>query len=81
MNTSNTLIEFIKTNLVAEGVEVTPETPFEKLGLDSFSIIEIILFIERKYGVTISDKELNKENLYSVSSLAKCVQNHNAQPI
>ncbi len=67
------LCDFIKANLTGEGVEVTAETPFEKLGLDSFSIIEIILFIERKFGVTIPDKELNKENLFSAATLAKCV--------
>ena len=74
MNITEQLCEFIKANLTGDGVEVTAETPFEKLGLDSFSIIEIILFIERKYGVTIPDKELNKENLFSAATLAKCVE-------
>ena len=74
MNITEQLCEFIKANLTGDGVEVTAETPFEKLGLDSFSIIEIILFIERKYGVTIPDKELNKENLFSAAALAKCVE-------
>jgi len=68
------LCEFIKTNLVTSGVEVQPETPFEKLSLDSFSIIEIILFVERKFGVTIPDHELTKENLFSAASLAVCVE-------
>ena len=76
MNIADQLCDFIRTNLTGEGVEVTADTPFEKLGLDSFSIIEIILFIERKYGVTIPDKELNKENLFSASSLGSCVQTH-----
>jgi acyl carrier protein len=74
MNIEEHLCEFIKSNLVGEGVPVAGDTPFEKLGLDSFSIIEIILFIERKYGITIPDKELSKENLFSAASLAKCVQ-------
>lgn len=74
MNITEQLCEFIRTNLVGEGVVVTADTPFEKYGLDSFSIIEIILFIERKYGVTIPDKELNKENLFSAATLAECVE-------
>jgi acyl carrier protein len=74
MKIAEHLCEFIRTSLVGDGVEVTADTSFEKLGLDSFSIIEIILFIERKYGITIPDKELNKENLFSAASLAKCVE-------
>ncbi len=74
MNIEAHLCEFIKSNLVGEGVAVATDTPFEKLGLDSFSIIEITLFIERKYGVSIPDKELTKENLFSSATLAKCVQ-------
>ncbi len=76
MNVSEELIVFIKSNLVDEFVTVTADTPFEKLGLDSFSIIEIILFIERKFGLTLPDKELTKTNLFSVATLAGCVQNH-----
>ncbi len=68
------MLEFIRTNLVAEGVTVAPETPFESLGLDSFSLIEIILFIERTHGITLPDHELNKQNLHSVETLAKCVE-------
>lgn len=76
MNISEELIFFIKSGLVDENVTVTADTPFESLGLDSFSIIEIILFIERKFGITLPDKELNKSNLFSASTLARCVQDH-----
>jgi acyl carrier protein len=76
MKIAEQLCEFIRTNVVGEGVEVGPDTPFEKLGLDSFSIIEIVLFIERKYGVTIPDNELNKEILFSADTLAACVMRH-----
>jgi len=76
MDIASQLIEFIKSDLVAPGVEVHVDTPFEKLGLDSFSLIEIILFIERKFGVSIPDKELNSENLHSVKTLATCVEKY-----
>ncbi len=70
---SQALCNFIIGNLVAPNIEVDPETPLEKLGLDSFAIIEIILFIERKYGLTLPDHELTKENIHSPQSLAKCI--------
>ena len=70
---SQTLCEFISGNLVAAEVKVSPSTSLDQLGLDSFSIIEIILFIERKYGLTLPDHELTKENIYSSDSLAQCI--------
>lgn len=76
MNISTELISFIKLNLVAASVEVTENTSFDSLGLDSFSIIEIVLFIERKFGVALPDKELTKQNMHSVESLTRCVEKY-----
>jgi acyl carrier protein len=73
---AESLCGFIKKSLVAEGVEVKPETPLSKLGLDSFSIIEVVLFIERQYGVGLPDEALSPENIYSAATLAKCVEEY-----
>ena len=70
------LCGFIQANLVANGVEVKGETSLTQLGLDSFSIIEIVLFVERQYGLTLPDEALSQENIQSASTLAKCVQQH-----
>ena len=61
---------------MAEGVAVEADTSLTKLGLDSFSIIEIVLFVERQYGLTLPDEALSQENIQSASTLAKCVQQH-----
>lgn len=68
-----TLCKFISDELVAPGVNVTSATSLEQLGIDSFSIIEIILFIERQYGVSLPDEALTKENIYSVETIVACV--------
>lgn len=72
---SKELSNFISTNILAQDVLLTPETSLGNLGVDSFSIIEIVLFIERKYGVVIPDENLTPENLKNVSSLAACTYN------
>ena len=64
---------FIRSHLVASGVEVTPATPLEHLGLDSFSLIEIILFVERQYHLQLSDEALSQENICSSETLANYV--------
>ncbi len=70
------LCEFIRNTLVAPGVTVQADTPLGELGLDSFSIIEIILFVERNYQLSLPDEALNKENLYSAASMAACVRRY-----
>ena len=72
----SSLVDFIKENLAADGVIFTFETPLEQLGLDSFSIIEIVLFIERTYNLELPDNALTKENVYSVDALSKCVHQY-----
>lgn len=67
------LLDFIRTNLIAEEISVAADTNLEELGIDSFSIIEIMLFIERKFGYTIPDSSLTKENVKSVSAIASFV--------
>jgi acyl carrier protein len=53
-------------------------TPLESVGLDSFSFIEIVLFIERRFHVQLPDTALTKSNLYSVATISKCVTEHAA---
>ncbi|MCB1936105.1 MAG: acyl carrier protein, partial [Nitrosomonas sp.] len=61
---------FIRSNLVAEGIEVTPSTPLTRIGLDSFSLIEIILFVERQYQLQLPADALTQENINSSETLA-----------
>ncbi len=68
----NELMSFIQTNILDSTISITPETPFNEIGLDSMSIIEIVLFIERKFGIAISERDLIPDNLKSVQSLAEC---------
>ena len=68
----NELVLYVQKNILDGSVSITAETPFKQVGLDSMSIIELVLFIERKFNVAITEKDLIPENLKSVSSLAEC---------
>lgn len=39
--------------------------------VDSLGILEIVAFLEKEFGITISDEELVPENFESIESLAK----------
>ena len=42
----------------------------EGLGLDSIDVLEIVVMIERDYGVKIDNKELGAKVMVSIASLA-----------
>jgi len=46
------------------------------LGLDSIDALELVLEIERRFGVTIGDEDLGKRVLRSVDSIAEFIREH-----
>jgi acyl carrier protein len=66
--------KYIQDNILAENAEITDTTDLKKAGIDSFSTVEVILFIERKFGVAIPDEKLVPENFKTLQSLANIVK-------
>ncbi len=67
------LCEFARTNFVAEGVEFDENSPLSDAGIDSFALVELVLFCERGLGVRVPDSHLTGDNLASMSALAHCI--------
>lgn len=67
------LCEFARTNFVAEGVEFDENSPLSEAGIDSFALVELVLFCERVLGVRVPDSHLTGDNLASMSALAQCI--------
>lgn len=72
--TINELKNFICMNIIAENVDIESNTILKDIGVDSFSIIEIVLFIERKFGKLIPDHLLVPETFATLENLAKVVE-------
>ena len=52
---------------------IDADTDLKSAGIDSFSTVEILLFIERKYGTAIPDDKLIPENFRTLRTLASTV--------
>lgn len=72
----NALIKFLKDNVLDESVELNASQDLNEIGVDSYSIVEIVLFIERKFGFIVPDSELKPEHFKDVASIAKIVLAH-----
>jgi acyl carrier protein len=67
------LCQFVRTNLVGEDVPFDEHSLLSQAGVDSFALVDLVLYCERGLGVRVPDASLTGANLTSVSSLAKCV--------
>ena len=46
----------------------------EGIGLDSIDSLELIVLLEKEYGIKISDARKGKEVLYSIATMAKYIE-------
>jgi acyl carrier protein len=82
MSESSSLHDDIKRILVDELMldieisEIGDETPLmgaDSLGLDSVDALQLVVAIEKRFGLKVSDPEVAKEMLRSVTSIADAV--------
>ena len=67
------LCRFTRANLVTGSTAFDEHTPLAHAGIDSFALVELLLFSERAFGVAVPESHLTRENLASLSSLAQCI--------
>jgi len=61
--------------------DIDPDAPLigEGLGLDSIDTLELLVLLEKDYGVTVPDVNMGRSVFRSVRSLAEYVQSNRAQ--
>ena len=64
------LLDFLKRDVFAPDVSVTPETDLVASGFDSMSLVRMLVFIETDYGFWIPESEITGDALKDVRSLA-----------
>lgn len=67
------LIKFLENNIVSEEIQVGSDQVLYDIGIDSYSIVEMVLFIERRFGVVVPDHLLLPENFKTVNALSEVV--------
>jgi acyl carrier protein len=67
------LLGFLKREVFAAEVAVTPETDLVAAGFDSMSLVRLLLFIETDYGFWIPESEITGDALQNVRALANTI--------
>lgn len=67
------LLAFIDAGKQLSMDNFSADTKLKDAGIDSFRIIELILFIENKYKLSFPERAYTRENLHSINSILKCI--------
>lgn len=81
----NELIEELKAKIITL-LNLTDTTPAEfdaqarlvggELGIDSIDVLEMVVMVEKDYGVVINNQEVGEKVFASLASLAEYIQAH-----
>ena len=71
----NEIIEALNlAEMKPEDIDENAPLFVEGLGLDSIDALELIVLLERKYGLKVSTSEEGKKVLYSIRSMADFIR-------
>lgn len=70
------LTAYLKKRFLADGVGIQSTDKFADIGIDSMTVVELVMFIEEEFGIVIPADQLTGDNLATLESLAACaIQN------
>ena len=64
------LVREIAAILCADPAVIKPDVPLPSLGLDSMGFVEILVFIEKAFGLRLTESGLNREDFQTIRALA-----------
>jgi acyl carrier protein len=68
--TSESILDYLKNNLGLDPSTIQPDTPLCTSNLvDSFTLIDLIMFVESEIGVKIDSEDVQIENFDSITSI------------
>jgi len=63
---------YLAKRFLAKGVKLEASIPFADFGIDSMTVVELVMFIEEEFGIVIPANQLTGDNLKSLESLVNC---------
>ncbi|MCB8936787.1 MAG: acyl carrier protein [Ardenticatenaceae bacterium] len=82
MNVKEQIREFIAENFLfnPDGFDLSDDASFLDEGVvDSTGTLEVVMFVEETFGVTVGDNEIEPENFDSVNKLAAYIARKSAE--
>lgn len=72
--TPHTMIELVRETVLPDlPADFTAEADFFEAGLDSMGVMQLVMYLEERFGKNVEPTELSRENFRSASALAALV--------
>ena len=68
------LVSYAVKQLELSREDITPDSTFESLGIDSLDVVEFVMEVEKEFDITIPDEEAAKLN--TVGDAVKYIEAH-----
>lgn len=65
------MVDYISTQMNIDASEITPDSTFESLGIDSLDIVEMVMDLENELGVEL---EMEDQKLATMQELADFIE-------
>jgi len=79
VSVKNEVESFIRTNFFYEGEALEAEASFLESGvIDSTGVLELVAFLEERFGIKVADEDLTPENLDSLARIERFVERKQA---
>jgi acyl carrier protein len=73
--TREMLLDYLSTNMGVDTNEIDDDTLlFSSMLLDSFSMIDLIMFIEKEANIKVKPTEVNLDNLDSIGRIFRFIE-------
>jgi acyl carrier protein len=79
-NLEEDLIQIIRQSLLDLDRDFSPASDLFAAGLDSMSIMQLLLILEERYGTTLLASEVSRANLATAQALANLIREKRQQP-
>ncbi|MCF8277368.1 MAG: acyl carrier protein [Flavobacteriales bacterium] len=73
------LHSYLSKRFLAKGVQLDAALPFADFGIDSMTVVELVMHIEEKFSIEIPADQLTGDNLKSLESLVNCAMANQAK--
>lgn len=70
MSMFNKIVEYASRQLEIPAEEITRDTTFESLGVDSLDIVEMTMAVEEEFGL----EDMDEEDLSGISTVADLIR-------
>ena len=75
MNVHRAIRDFIQNELQRPLDDVTDDDSLLEAGvLDSVAVLQVVTFVEQRFGIAVSEDEMMPDNFESISAIAAFVQ-------